>query len=53
MWDVLFGTYYHPRRGEFPTTGVEGTKVETAIGTAIMPFRDWLKLLSKPKVHQL
>ena len=24
VWDLLFGTYYHPRVGEFPATGVAG-----------------------------
>ena len=24
MWDVIFGTYYHPQKGEFPATGVHG-----------------------------
>ena len=24
MWDVIFGTYYHPKKGEFPATGVAG-----------------------------
>ena len=24
MWDVIFGTYYHPKPGEFPATGVAG-----------------------------
>ena len=24
MWDVIFGTYFHPRKGEFPATGVAG-----------------------------
>jgi hypothetical protein len=26
IWDILFGTYYHPARDEFPPTGVEGEK---------------------------
>jgi sterol desaturase/sphingolipid hydroxylase (fatty acid hydroxylase superfamily) len=24
MWDVIFGTYCHPQKGEFPATGVAG-----------------------------
>jgi len=24
MWDVIFGTYYHPKKDEFPATGVDG-----------------------------
>ena len=26
LWDVFFGTHYHPARDEFPPTGVEGDK---------------------------
>ena len=26
MWDVIFGTYYHPGKDEFPATGVAGEK---------------------------
>lgn len=24
LWDVIFGTYYHPKKDEFPATGVAG-----------------------------
>jgi sterol desaturase/sphingolipid hydroxylase (fatty acid hydroxylase superfamily) len=24
IWDILFGTYFHPRKGEFPNTGLHG-----------------------------
>lgn len=24
LWDAIFGTYYHPGKGEFPATGVAG-----------------------------
>lgn len=24
VWDILFGTYVHPKKGEFPSTGVAG-----------------------------
>jgi sterol desaturase/sphingolipid hydroxylase (fatty acid hydroxylase superfamily) len=24
VWDILFGTYFHPRLGEFPNTGLHG-----------------------------
>ena len=24
MWDVLFGTYVHPKKDEFPATGLAG-----------------------------
>lgn len=40
VWDVLFGTYHHPARGEFPPTGVEGMAEVGSVWEAIVhPFR--------------
>ena len=40
--DVIFGTYYHPRRGEFPATGVsDEPPVTTLRDAAWLPFRSW------------
>jgi len=40
--DVLFGTYYHPRRDEFPPTGVPGERDVRTISEALtLPFREW------------
>jgi sterol desaturase/sphingolipid hydroxylase (fatty acid hydroxylase superfamily) len=42
IWDVIFGTYYHPRRGEFPPTGVTGEPQVTKLRDAAwLPFRTW------------
>jgi sterol desaturase/sphingolipid hydroxylase (fatty acid hydroxylase superfamily) len=42
IWDVIFGTYYHPGRGEFPPTGVTGElQVTTLREAAWLPFRTW------------
>ena len=42
IWDVIFGTYYHPGRGEFPPTGVIGEpQVTTLREAAWLPFRTW------------
>jgi sterol desaturase/sphingolipid hydroxylase (fatty acid hydroxylase superfamily) len=42
IWDVIFGTYYHPGRGEFPPTGVMGeAQVTTLREAAWLPFRSW------------
>lgn len=39
LYDQLFGTYFHPRRGEFPPTGVEGEpEVRTLREAAWLPF---------------
>jgi sterol desaturase/sphingolipid hydroxylase (fatty acid hydroxylase superfamily) len=44
IWDVIFGTYYHPGRGEFPPTGVSGEpQVTTLREAAWLPFRTWLR----------
>lgn len=43
IWDVLFGTYFHPRRGEFPPTGVaDEPAVSGVLQGALLPFRTWL-----------
>ena len=42
IWDVIFGTYYHPRYGEFPATGVsDEPPVTTLRDAAWLPFRTW------------
>jgi len=44
--DVLFGTYYHPRRDEFPPTGVPGeSDVRTFSEALTLPFREWWQRL--------
>lgn len=45
IWDVLFGTYYHPARDEYPMTGVDGeTEVPGIKAAATLPFREWLAM---------
>jgi sterol desaturase/sphingolipid hydroxylase (fatty acid hydroxylase superfamily) len=47
IWDVIFGTYYHPRPDEFPPTGVAGEpEVTTFRDAAWLPFRTWRQALS-------
>jgi len=49
IWDVIFGTYYHPRPDEFPPTGVDGEpEVTTLREAAWLPFRAWRQALSSP-----
>jgi class 3 adenylate cyclase len=43
IWDVLFGTYHHPRRGEYPETGVDGFRLETPLALALHPFAAWAR----------
>lgn len=49
IWDVLFGTYLHPRRDEFPPTGVaDEPAVSSIIDAALLPFRTWSRALRTP-----
>lgn len=45
IWDVLFGTYHYPKRGEYPLTGVHGeTEVRTLLEAAMLAIREWRKM---------
>jgi sterol desaturase/sphingolipid hydroxylase (fatty acid hydroxylase superfamily) len=42
LWDVLFGTAYFPKPGEWPQTGVEGLPEPTTVGAFLLfPWREW------------
>lgn len=43
LWDILFGTYYRPKRGEFPATGVPGLESVTWREMLIGPFEAWFR----------
>jgi sterol desaturase/sphingolipid hydroxylase (fatty acid hydroxylase superfamily) len=46
IFDVIFGTYYHPRRDEFPPTGVPGAADVLTFSEALtLPFREWWQRL--------
>ena len=45
IWDVLFHTYHHPQRGEFPPTGVRDERdVDRLVEAVLLPFREWRKM---------
>jgi sterol desaturase/sphingolipid hydroxylase (fatty acid hydroxylase superfamily) len=45
IWDILFGTYYHPARDEFPLTGVEGeADIHSVWEAQIFALREWWKM---------
>lgn len=46
LWDILFGTYHHPKKGEWPSTGVEGVIVTSLWQAIALPFLSWGKMLS-------
>jgi sterol desaturase/sphingolipid hydroxylase (fatty acid hydroxylase superfamily) len=42
IWDILFGTYCAPKRGEYPRTGlVEGELLNSTWRSSVSPFVDW------------
>lgn len=46
IWDVIFGTYYAPAKGEYPPTGLaSGEQVQTVWRAATLPFSRWRQLL--------
>jgi sterol desaturase/sphingolipid hydroxylase (fatty acid hydroxylase superfamily) len=45
IWDILFGTYYHPAYDEFPLTGVEGEgEIRSVWEVQIFAPREWWKM---------
>jgi len=46
LLDVVFGTAYVPRRGEYPPTGVEGVEVATVASAFAFPFVRWYQMVS-------
>jgi sterol desaturase/sphingolipid hydroxylase (fatty acid hydroxylase superfamily) len=48
IWDVLFGTYFHPRRDEYPPTGVHDEReVQNFVAAVLLPWRAWWNMLRK------
>ncbi|HET7732141.1 MAG TPA: sterol desaturase family protein [Usitatibacter sp.] len=45
VWDVVFGTAYFPKRGEFPRTGVARGEPRSMADALVAPFRDWREQL--------
>ena len=45
IWDILFGTYYHPSREEFPPTGIDEAGEVTSIREVVaIPFQGWWQI---------
>jgi sterol desaturase/sphingolipid hydroxylase (fatty acid hydroxylase superfamily) len=45
LWDMVFGTYYAPRSGEFPATGLVSQENYNDLRLAfILPFQGWWKM---------
>jgi sterol desaturase/sphingolipid hydroxylase (fatty acid hydroxylase superfamily) len=46
IWDILFRTYYHPSRAEFPPTGIdEARDVSSIREVVVLPFQGWWAIL--------
>jgi sterol desaturase/sphingolipid hydroxylase (fatty acid hydroxylase superfamily) len=45
LWDILFGTYYHPKKDDWPSTGVTGVKVTSLWQAIVLPFVSWGRML--------
>jgi sterol desaturase/sphingolipid hydroxylase (fatty acid hydroxylase superfamily) len=41
FYDVMFGSAWRPRPGEFPETGVEGVEVSSMSDAFMLPFARW------------
>jgi sterol desaturase/sphingolipid hydroxylase (fatty acid hydroxylase superfamily) len=53
IWDVLFGTYYYPKKGVYPLTGVQGEKeVQTLLEAAVLPISEWRKMFRAWRVRR-
>lgn len=48
IWDLVFGTYYQPVRGEYPPTGVVGEpEIETVVDAELLTIREWIRMWKK------
>jgi sterol desaturase/sphingolipid hydroxylase (fatty acid hydroxylase superfamily) len=46
LWDVIFGTYYAPKKDEYPPTGLaSGERVTTVRQALFLPFAMWRRML--------
>lgn len=42
IYDVIFGTYYHPAHDEYPPTGLKGDpEISSVLGAFMLPFHSW------------
>ena len=52
VWDLLFGTYHHPARDEFPPTGLnDEPEIDSFSETLVLPFRAWRKMFRDWRSH--
>jgi len=44
IWDLLFGSAYAPKPGEYPQTGVDGVEVSRLTEAFALPFVGWRRM---------
>ena len=44
LYDVMFGTAWRPRPGEFPETGIDGIEVSNMSDAFMLPFTRWWEM---------
>lgn len=47
LWDILFGTAYRPKPGEYPKTGVAGVEAKTVASMYLLPFKGWYAMATR------
>ena len=53
LFDIAFGSYYHPQVDEYPPTGLSsGEKIETVWDAQIGPLQAWARTLKNLVVRQ-
>jgi sterol desaturase/sphingolipid hydroxylase (fatty acid hydroxylase superfamily) len=50
LWDILFGTYYHPKEDEWPSIGVTGVTVTSLWQAIALPFVSWGKMFHEVRL---
>lgn len=53
IWDILFGTYNHPKKGEWGETGVEDQPdFETWSDAQSYPVKQWRKMIKSKRLNK-
>ena len=45
--DIIFGTYYAPKKDEWPKTGLKGLYLKNALELQSHPFKQWWRMFKK------
>ena len=54
LWDILFGTFTAPQKGEFPRTGLRsGERVQSLWQANLLPFTGWQRMWRARRVRPM